>query len=77
MVTLKQFLRLEIETLSEQELEQVSDFIAFVKFRSQTARWQISKSQLAELYNEFTESDNQAEEEWEAYAELLRLEDVK
>lgn len=78
MVALKDLLRQEIETLNEEQLKQVSDYIAFLKFRSRASSWQIDQSQLAALYGEFAEEDRQlVEEGWDAYAELLRLEDVK
>lgn len=78
MVKLKDLLKEEIEHLNEEQLKQVSDFIAFLKFRHQTMRWQIDKSQIASLYSEFAEEDCQlAEEGLDEYTELLSQEDFK
>lgn len=38
MVALKEFLSLELDNLNE-EFKQVSDFIAFLKFRSRNISW--------------------------------------
>lgn len=70
MLPLKELLRQEIENLNEQ-LKQLSDFIAFLKFRSRSASWQIDKNQIAAIYSEF------AEEGLDEYTELLRQEDIK
>ncbi|RCJ28052.1 hypothetical protein A6770_24510 [Nostoc minutum NIES-26] len=78
MVELKDLLRQEIENLNEEQLKQVSDFIAFLKFRNQTVNWQIDKNKLASLYSEFAEEDRElAEEGLDEYAEFLRQEDLK
>lgn len=78
MVKLKDLLRQEIENLNEEQLKQVSDFIAFLKFRNQTVHWQIDKNQIASLYREFSEEDCElAEEGLDEYAELLNQEDLK
>lgn len=78
MLPLKELLRQEIENLNEEQLKQLSDFIAFLKFRSRNSSWQIDKNQIAAIYSEFAEEDRQlAEEGLEEYAELLRQEDVK
>jgi len=58
--------------LNEEELKQVSDFIAFLKFRSRNINWQIDKNQMAALYSEFAQEDRQlAEAGLDEYAELL------
>jgi outer membrane protein assembly factor BamD (BamD/ComL family) len=78
MLPLKELLRQEIENLNEEQLKQLSDFIAFLKFRSRNANWQIDKNQIAAIYSEFAEEDRQlAEEGLDEYTELLKQEDVK
>jgi hypothetical protein len=78
MVALKEFITQEIETLNEEQLRQVADFLAFLKFRLRSRRWKIDESQLATLYSEFAEEDRRlAEEGLDEYAELLRQEDLK
>lgn len=78
MLPLKELLRQEIENLNEEQLKQLSDFIAFLKFRNRNASWQIDKNQIAAIYSEFAEEDSQlAEEGLDEYTELLRQEDAK
>ena len=69
----------ELETLSEEELQQVAEYLAFLRFR---ARRNLSPAldlaQIAALYAEFGEEDRQlAEEGMEDYAEGLRAEDER
>jgi outer membrane protein assembly factor BamD (BamD/ComL family) len=78
MLSLKELLRQEIDNLNEEQLKELSDFIAFLKFRSLNANWQIDKNQIAAIYSEFAEEDRQlGEEGLDEYGELLRQEDVK
>jgi hypothetical protein len=78
MVALKELLSLELDKLNEEQLKQVSDFIAFLKFRSKNISWQINKNKMAALYSEFAEEDRQlAEAGLDEYAELLTQEDLK
>jgi hypothetical protein len=78
MLSLKELLRQEIDNLNEEQLKELSDFIAFLKFRSLNTSLQIDKNQIAAIYSEFAEEDRQlGEEGLDEYGELLRQEDVK
>jgi len=78
MVALKEFITQELETLNEEQLRQVADFLVFLKFRLRSRRSKIDESQLATLYSEFAEEDQKlAEEGLDEYAELLKQEDLK
>lgn len=57
MVALKELITQELETLNEEQLRQVADFLAFLKFRSRSRRWKIDESQMAAFYSEFAEED--------------------
>ncbi len=78
MVASKEWLMQEIDNLDEEQLKEVGNFIAFIKFRSRTSSWQIDNPQVAELYKEFAEEDRLlAEEGIDEYAGILRQEDLK
>ncbi len=78
MVALKDVITQELETLNEEQLREIADFIAFLKFRTRFARLQTDESQIAAPYSEFAEDDRElAEEGIDEYAELLRQEDLK
>ena len=67
----------EIQTLSEAEIKEVAEYLAFLKYRSQNRPRVIDESQLAALYAEFAEEDrNLAEEGMADYAEGLMKEDA-
>ena len=53
----------DIDQLSREQVQQVADFIAFLKFRDQRRRIVLDPAQLVPLADEF------AEEDW-AFAEL-------
>lgn len=53
----------DIDQLSREQLQQVADFIAFLKFRDQRRRIVLDPAQLAPLADEFAEEDR-------AFAEL-------
>jgi outer membrane protein assembly factor BamD (BamD/ComL family) len=68
----------ELERLSEAELKEVADYLAFLKYRSQSKPLVVNEAQLAALYAEFAEEDRELAEEGMAdYAEGLRAEDNK
>jgi hypothetical protein len=67
----------EIETLSEAELKEVADYLAYLKHRSQNKSSVVDESQWGTLYAEFAEEDrNLAEEGMSDYAEDLMKEDA-
>lgn len=68
----------ELETLSEAELNEVAEYLAFLKYRSQRKLVVVDEAQLAALYGEFAEDDRElAEEDLAGYAEGLQAEDAK
>ena len=76
MSTKEQILE-EIKTLSEAEIKEVAEYLAFLKYRSQSKSRVVDESQLAALYAEFAEADrNLAEENMADYAEGLMKEDA-
>jgi hypothetical protein len=67
----------EIESLSEAEINEVAEYLAFLKYRSQNKSLVVEESQLAGLYAEFAEEDrNLAEEGISDYGEGLMKEDA-
>ena len=67
----------ELETLSEAEIKEVAEYLAFLKFRSRIKSHAVDESQLAALYAEFAEEDRDlAEEGMDDYAEGLTREDA-
>ncbi|WP_193196378.1 hypothetical protein [Nostoc sp. MG11] len=78
MVVLKELLAKELENLNEEQLRQVADFLAFIKFRDRAASWKIDETQMTALYSEFADEDRRlAEEGLNEYTDLLRQEDLK
>ena len=76
-MTIKEQVLEEIKTLNEAEIKAVSEYLAFLKFRSRNKTHEADKSQLAALYAEFAEEDRSlAEEGIEDYAEGLLKEDA-
>ena len=77
MSTKEQILE-DIETLSEAEIKEVAEYVAFLKYRSRNKPLAVDESRLAALYAEFAEEDrNLAEEGLADYAEGLVKEDGK
>jgi hypothetical protein len=67
----------EIKALSEAEIKDVAEYLAFLKYRSQGRPRVVDESQLAALYAEFAAEDNDlAEEGVTDYAEGLVKEDA-
>ncbi|MEG4117747.1 hypothetical protein QUB75_27615 [Microcoleus sp. K1-B6] len=73
---MKDLIQQELEKLDIEQLKQVFEFIAFLKFRARLATIpEIDESNLAALYSEFAEEDRQlAELGMSEYAELLKHE---
>lgn len=67
----------EIEALSEAEIEEVAEYLAFLKHRSRVKPQDVDESRLAALYAEFAEEDRSlAEEGMTDYSEGLAKEDA-
>lgn len=56
MIVLKEAITQELENLDEQQLQQVADFLAFLKYKSRVASFKIDEKQMAAL-SEFAEED--------------------
>lgn len=66
----------DIDNLTSAQLQQVADFIAFLKFRDKYRFSSIDPSQLASLATEFAEEDrSMAETGMSDYAAMLDSED--
>ena len=72
----KESLKQEIDRFNDQQLKQVADFIAFIKFQTKFSKQITDVSQFANLYQEFAQEDRElAEAGISEYAELLNNED--
>ncbi|MEG4985276.1 hypothetical protein QUB08_05790 [Microcoleus sp. BR0-C5] len=73
---MKDLIQQELEKLDIEQLKQVFDFIAFLKFRAKLVTIPaMDETNLAALYSEFAEEDRQlAELGMSGYAELLKHE---
>jgi len=59
-MSVKEFVYLALDNLSEPELQQVADYVAFIKFRARIgAASGLDDTQLANFYSEFAEEDRQ------------------
>jgi hypothetical protein len=76
MTAMKDLIQQELEKLDLEQLKQVFEFIAFLKFRARLVTiLAVEESNLATLYSEFAEEDRQlAELGMSEYAELLKHE---
>ena len=79
MVYVKEQVTQEIEDLSEAELQQVAEYLAFLKFRDRTrVKSSLDETQLAALYVESSDEDRLlAEGGMEEYAKGLLAEDTQ
>jgi hypothetical protein len=74
----KEDIKRDIDRLNDQQLKQIADFIAFIKFQTRFSQQTTDISQFANLYQEFAEEDRQLSETGIAeYASLLNSEDTK
>ena len=73
---MKDLIQQQLEKLDLEQLKQVFEFIAFLKFRARlVTNLAVEESNLATLYSEFAEEDRQlAELGMSEYAELLKHE---
>jgi len=77
MPTSPQALKRDLDRLTHDQLQQVADFIAFLKFRNQR-RVILDPIQLADLFTEFADEDRAlAEEGMGDYALMLYQEDQR
>ena len=68
----------QLKTLSEAQIKEVAEYVAFLKFRTRKASPQLDEKHLAALYAEFADEDrNLAEEGMAEYAKGLAKEDVE
>jgi hypothetical protein len=76
MTAMKDLIQQELEKLALEQLKQVFEFIAFLKFRARLVTiLAVEESNLATLYSEFAQEDRQlAELGMSEYAELLKHE---
>ena len=58
----KEALKRDIDRFNDQQLKQIADFIAFIKFQTRSSQPTIDISQFAKLYQEFAEEDRQLAE---------------
>lgn len=74
----KEALKKDIDRFNDQQLKQVADFIAFIKFQTRFIQQTTDINQFANLYQEFAEEDRQLAETGIAeYAALLNSEDTQ
>lgn len=76
MTITRETIKQEIDRLSNEQLRAVADFIAFLKFRDQRQRVNLTANQLASLATEFAKEDRTlAEAGMDDYVELLGQKD--
>ena len=72
----RESLKQELDYFNDEQLKQVADFIAFIKFQTRFSQQTTDVSQFADLYQEFAQEDSElAEAGISEYAELLNSED--
>ena len=72
----KESLKRELDYFNDEQLKQIADFIAFIKFQMRFSQQTTDISQFANLYQEFAQEDSElAEAGISEYAELLNRED--
>jgi len=58
----KETLKQDIDHLNDEQLKQIADFIAFLKFQSKLSKSTPDLSQFTNLYQEFTDEDRELAE---------------
>lgn len=78
ITVMRELIQQELEKLDREQLQQVFEFISFLKFRARLVTIPaIDETNLAALYSEFAEEDRQlAELGISEYSELLKHEDL-
>jgi hypothetical protein len=72
----KTAIKRDIDHFNDQQLKQVADFMAFIKFQTRVSEYNTDLSQFANLYQEFAEEDRElAEVGISEYSEFLNIED--
>lgn len=73
----KQEIAKELDRLNQEELNQVADYLTFLRYRSRIKLMpNLDDAHLSALYTEFAEEDRElAEQGMSAYADALRKED--
>ena len=72
----KETLKQDIDRLNDQQLKQIADFIAFLKFQSKLSQPKPDLNQFAHLYQEFADEDRElAEIGISKYAKSLNHDD--
>ena len=75
IVISKESIKQELDNFNDEQLKQVADFIAFIKFQTRFSQQTTDVSQFANLYQEFAQEDSElAEVGISEYAELLNSE---
>ena len=76
LITTKETLKQDIDSLNDQQLKQIADFIAFLKFQSKFSQATLDVSQFASLYQQFAQEDQElAEMDMNGYTQSLENED--
>ena len=76
MVISKEQLTQQLDNLNREQLKQVSDFIAFLKFKDRSTNLKVNEEHIEKLYQEFAEEDKKlAEIGMDEYQEILSQED--
>lgn len=75
MLVSSEALKQDLDQLTMEQLQQVADFIAFLKFRDKRRRVVLDPVQLASLATEFAEDRSLAEAGIGDYAVMLAQED--
>ncbi len=75
----KEYVTQELDTLSETQLQQVAEYLAFLKFQARVRlQSRFNAAQAAALYTEFAQEDRRlAEEGIKEYSEGLLIEDIQ